>query len=556
MGAVIAAVLAVGVLLALRLPTLRNPILNVDEADFAVEAGSLLDGGRPYVDFVEKKPPLIYVAYAAALSLVGRYDLPGLRLLLLSYVLATALVLAAIARRLSGSRAAWIAPPLYAAMVSAGPPMDVHTANPETFFLLPLLVGTRLALSKRSEGPAPGLSRLLAAGAFVGIASLFKQQAGIQLPILVASLLVSGAGAPTVSAPFAHTPEPDARGLWRRAWTHPRIRAAAALAAGFAAIWLATLAVLAAIGSLGEFFYWTVEVNRYYIANGNNLPDSVDRFRRSLWLLASFLPLVWLAGLGGLAWHLGRHRWRSPLLPLWLGGSLIPIVLGGRFFPHYYLQLFPALVLLAAAALAALWDRAAAARSWPRALVAGGVAAGLVAFTGVRLESKMSLFRDPEILAIPHATPRARALAAYVREHTAPDARILVWGYGSALYHLAQRRPATRFPYVTYLVGAVEGTPSWWSPFHPSRSLEIPRAWTLFFQDLERHPPELVIDTASAGYLAFTKFPIEKYPALLQVLERDYERTQIEGFTVWRRLAFTRTVASTSAAGSATKTAP
>src|SRR5437763_15237233 len=78
------------------------------------------------------------------------------------------------------------------------------------------------------------------------------------------------------------------------------------------------------------------------------------------------------------------------------------------------------------------------------------------------------------------ATPAARAVAAWVREHTAPSARVLYWGYGSALYYLSQRRPATRFLYVTYLVDAVEGTPSWWSPFHPSRALEIPRAWDLF----------------------------------------------------------------------------
>ena len=64
-------VLAVVALLALRLPTNIVPILNVDEADFAVESGVLLDGGRPYVDFVEKKPPLIYVLYAGGLALVN-----------------------------------------------------------------------------------------------------------------------------------------------------------------------------------------------------------------------------------------------------------------------------------------------------------------------------------------------------------------------------------------------------------------------------------------------------------------------------------------------------
>ena len=96
----VSALLALTALLWLRLPSNIVPILNVDEADFAVESAVLLDGGRPYVDFVEKKPPLVYLLYAGAMRIVGRYNLPAFRLLLIVYVLASALLLAAIARRL------------------------------------------------------------------------------------------------------------------------------------------------------------------------------------------------------------------------------------------------------------------------------------------------------------------------------------------------------------------------------------------------------------------------------------------------------------------------
>ena len=87
------ALVALLALLCLRLPTNGVQILNVDEADFAVESGVLLDGGRPYVDFVEKKPPLVHVLYAAGLGLVGRYNLPGFRLLLIGYIFASAMLL-------------------------------------------------------------------------------------------------------------------------------------------------------------------------------------------------------------------------------------------------------------------------------------------------------------------------------------------------------------------------------------------------------------------------------------------------------------------------------
>jgi hypothetical protein len=486
--------LALAALLWLRLPTNGVQILNVDEADFAVEAGVLLDGGRPYVDFVEKKPPLIYLVYAGALALVGRHNLPAFRLLLIGYVFASALMLAAIARRLYGQRVALLVAPLYAVTVSVGLPMDVHAANAETLFLLPLLVGTYFSLGSTN--------RPVVAGVCVGLAALIKQQAGIQLPILIAA-------------------------AWRE---HDRWRRLRQLCAGFSAPWAAAVIGLAVVGSLGGFLYWTIAVNGYYVANGNTLSSSLRLGAGALRLMFGFAPGVWVAGAARLVYELVNREARRPLVALWAFGSLLPIALGGRFFPHYFLQLFPPLVLLASAGAVGLWGATA---QRPRLRLAGGFAAALLLV--VRPAASMSAFHDAEVLSAPHAVPAARAIAGYVREHTPPSAPVLFWGYGSALYYLSQRRPATRFPYVTYLVGAVEGTPSWWSPFHPSRPLEIPRAWTLFFEDLERHPPALFIDTAPPGYFGFYKFPAARYQRLQAYLEEHYDRHEVAGFPVWSR---------------------
>jgi hypothetical protein len=46
-GKILSVLLAALALVALRVPGSRTPIINVDEADFVVEAGALLDGGRP-----------------------------------------------------------------------------------------------------------------------------------------------------------------------------------------------------------------------------------------------------------------------------------------------------------------------------------------------------------------------------------------------------------------------------------------------------------------------------------------------------------------------------
>jgi len=120
-------------------------------------------------------------------------------------VLASALVLAAIARRLYGEKVALLVAPLYALTVSVGLPMDVHAANPETLFLLPLLAGTYLSLQ--------GKERAVAAGVCVGLAALVKQQAGYATAILIAASWLERGSTPAVRAPRGRVYRVLGRGL-------------------------------------------------------------------------------------------------------------------------------------------------------------------------------------------------------------------------------------------------------------------------------------------------------------------------------------------------------
>ena len=379
------ALLALTALLWLRLPSNIVPILNVDEADFAVESAVLLDGGRPYVDFVEKKPPLVYLLYAGAMRIVGRYNLPAFRLLLIVYVLASALLLAAIARRLYGEKVALLAAPLYAVTVSVGLPMDVHAANAETLFLLPLLAGTYLWLR--------GSERAFVAGVFLGLATLIKQQAGIQLLVLIAASCLEA----------------------------ERLRRIGLMCAGFALPCLLSLTGLAVVGSLGEFLYWTIGINGYYIANGNTAASGARLLAGALRLMWGFAPGVWFAGTARLVYELLRRHERRPVVAFWGFGSIVPICLGGRFFPHYFLQRFPPLVLLASAGAIAAWERV----DHRRALQLAGAVA-VAALLVITPATRMSAFRDAELLSVPRDSggPRRRSLGP--RAHRAVRARALL----------------------------------------------------------------------------------------------------------------------------------
>ena len=413
-----------------------------------------MEGGRPYVDFVEKKPPLIYVLFAAGMSLVGRHDLPALRLLLILVSAADGAVRVtdrpAPLRRATRSRGA---PTLRrrdlgrsAAGHARGQRRVAVSASPRARDL----VGARRAsgtLARRGRGHRLRLR-----------SSSSRRECSF--PIMAAFLAWQNRG--------------------RTRWQAP-----AALGAGFLAIWLATAAVLRAVGSWDEFIDWTLTVNRYYINNGNSLGDAIGLLVRALLVLVTASPALWLFGIGGLsARSAAAHKRGTRAHVAVVCGSRVPLSLGGRFFPHYFLQLFPPLVLLASNAAVALWDRTAR-WPWTRATVAAAVSSVLLVWPAVHWTRAG---QDVERVSTPHAVPSARRLAAYIRQETAPDARILVWGYGSAIYFLSERRPATRFPYVTYLVGAVEATPSWWNPFQPSEPLQIPRAWDSLSEDLAKHP--------------------------------------------------------------------
>ena len=69
---------ALGIILltvAIRLPSLLHPLPIDDEARYSVIANEIVDGGRPYIDAVDRKPPLLFWTYAAAFKVAGELQL-------------------------------------------------------------------------------------------------------------------------------------------------------------------------------------------------------------------------------------------------------------------------------------------------------------------------------------------------------------------------------------------------------------------------------------------------------------------------------------------------
>src|SRR5262245_65443609 len=61
-------------LLVVRLPVLFYPRMFDDEQVYTVVAREVLQGGRPYLDEVERKPPLLFGVYTTIHQLTGGHD--------------------------------------------------------------------------------------------------------------------------------------------------------------------------------------------------------------------------------------------------------------------------------------------------------------------------------------------------------------------------------------------------------------------------------------------------------------------------------------------------
>ena len=81
---------ALGIILltvVIRLPSLLHPQPIDSEAMYSVVANEIVDGGRPYIDAVERKPPLLFWTYAAVFKVAGKFNWKALHIVALVWTL-------------------------------------------------------------------------------------------------------------------------------------------------------------------------------------------------------------------------------------------------------------------------------------------------------------------------------------------------------------------------------------------------------------------------------------------------------------------------------------
>lgn len=393
------AAVAVALSVLLRLPFWTAP-LTTDEGGYAEvarrwERGETLYGGA-WVD----RPQGLMVVFRSLihLGLGSPYALRAAAAVAAGLVtLATLAVGLRVARRIVGYSAA-----VLMATFGASPYLESFTLSGELLSALPAVLSL-LAFTQYLRGR--GREWLVVAGLLTGCALMVKQSAFDAGLAVLAYLVITERRrvVPSIALFLAGLAAPVA---------------AAALAAHDSGAWFSAVVS----------YRW----------RGDSIITGSPMYRLALFgdsFPAAGYALGLLAFLAALGWR------RAPLLlKLWLVAAVIGVIGGGNFHYHYYLQLVAPLSLLGGVGVAHMLET--------RSRIAFGLAGALAVATLV--------VTAPLWFASPSAQARSiwphdphlvhdRAVARYVRAHTAPGDKIfVVWGAAS-IYYLADRDPALRY---------------------------------------------------------------------------------------------------------------
>ncbi len=462
-----------------RLPSLLGTYFDGDEGTFAAIAMRLRDGALYEAGGVDNKFPGIYWIYGLAFRLGGGWSMRTVHALALLFVLATAALLH---RAAGGGRAGRLAALFYGVFTVVGPP-KLQAAITEIFMMLPLAAA--FCLGVRARPSSAGARQGLLDGAMVALGCAFKQVAAAQLAVSVVAAVHHGRGRSA---------------LWPLA--------------GFALGLGALFGAVAATATLDGLGHWAIA--SLFAKYG---PSGWSAARMAPLLVARVLPFL---GGTALLWWLAcsrrPHDATDRLAIAWTAASVLAVLAGGRFFPHYFVQLVAPLSVLAARALDA--HLAGARARLCRRLAIAGVAIPLAGALALTIPF------DPWSGGVGASRPDLEAVAREIRARTPPEGRILVWGSSGLLYLASERRPATRF--VGFLRGLDRGN------LEPAaRAWDVAEAvWPALDEDLARTPPDLVVDLASSPDTDMHAYPMSSFPALSRLRASCMRVAEIDGVTL------------------------
>jgi hypothetical protein len=483
--------------------SLAIEVIDMDETAHAVGSWVMWKGGLLYTDFVDNKPPLLYLYYGVAQALLGQGLVP---VRLFTAVLTVPLTALAASAFYAYDRRGLVAGLIYLVYGAAFIGHDVLSVNTEPLLLLPASWAV-VVLRDETKARRPG--RLLLSGALMGTAYLFKYHAFAWLPALA----------------WAAAQALRSRGI--RGIARGLLAFAFGVLLPLGLTWL----YFAARGGAGPLVYWTLHANVVYSVNPVPAREWLGRAAASvLPFMLVTAPLWWL-------WWRSRRlepdAHRRALVDGLLVLSLLAAAWGLRFYPHYLVPVYWPLAVAAAPTAAALLFPLRRGGRWLLAHAA-------VMLVGFTVSTATLYFGTPLGRRVYRETdPVFGRVAAQLRSDPCFEgSSLFVWGYAPVFYYETRIPPASRFALLSQarLTGYVSGNFASLEARGPEAPGVVPRHWDWLIEDLDRSRATYILDTAPARIFRWDRYPLSDFPRLQAYVNDHYEAAgTVDRVRIYRR---------------------
>jgi len=302
---------------AVRFSFFYTPTIDWDESTFILFGQHILNGGLPYVDFFDVKPPLLFYFYAGAIKVFGA-TIPAVRVAGALCVFVAASACYFLGRHMWGRMAGLFAGILCISGMSVGSGMATMS---ETVAMAPLMTWAYLVIAENRRSWT-----MFLAGACMGAAVLIRSN-------LAYACLFSAPG-------VLYILFEDKRGISRRALFY---------ALGGVCVLLLTLYPFYARDGLGDLYRAVVRIPM----EGMKGAVSTASMRRLVRTWNHNLDLLMVLSLCGLQLCFTQIKGRSSefyksliLIISFTVGIVLSFTGGRTVYTHYFIQIIPVLALL------------------------------------------------------------------------------------------------------------------------------------------------------------------------------------------------------------------
>jgi len=456
----------------------------------------MLSGSVPYLDFWDNKPPFIYFLYNIILKIFGHNNFASINYFALFFYLASTIFLFLIIKKLLSTRAASAVVIVYPFIANLFIGRDAINPNTEiymlSFALLSLLIYFKLMDKKSYFMLIPGL--------LLGISSVFKQPSVFYFPIMIFMLFIA-----------------DKKSIKKN------IYRSIYLFLGICVVWLIISFYFFTKNSLWDFWFSVFGFNFLYcgdIAKHTKLIQLIKIYAGFLCSYPVIFPF-YIFGIIRSCYLLiqksteRKIRFSYFFILLWHLVDIAGVSQRGLFYYHYFIQLIPSMtVIMVIPCLEMIKNRKKTLY-----LTVISIFISVLVYQSLT-ERKIFQFYDPCKYEPPQKVyslrnkivdvygkkamyfPYFRSIknidkikhyVKIIKKKTDPKDSIFIWSNMSEMYLLAERKPASRFIYVSFITGQCYGLRNLF--YTETKPLEryLKKIEKLLFEDFSANSPEIIL---------------------------------------------------------------